>query len=107
MGALPKIERGNAKPTAKQKAYHIWLMDNHDCMACGAYANHVHHPLMESPLQNGRRDHEFVVPICHYCHTDIHDKYGNEIEWTEAKGCELPVRVAEFHRLEAIAEGRL
>lgn len=99
----PKI----TKPTAKQQAYHIWVIDEHDCMGCGAFANDFHHTLMESPLQIGRRDHEFGVPVCRPCHMEIHDFYGDEKAWAKAHGCELPVRVAERLRLDAKAEGRL
>lgn len=111
MGYSPDHKRMNpkagAKPTAKQKRYQIWVIDEHDCIGCGAYANDAHHPLMESPLQIGRRDHYFVCPVCRPCHTAIHVKYGCEKKWATAMGCELPIRAAERIRLDAIAEGRI
>jgi hypothetical protein len=110
MGYSPdhkRIKPRTVKPTAKQKRYHIWVMDEHDCMGCGAFSNDAHHPLMQSPLQKGRRDHEFVVPVCRPCHTAIHVKYGCEEKWAAAMGCELPVTVTERLWREAKAEGRL
>ncbi len=97
----------NIKPTAKEKRYHLQVMDL-PCMGCGSEpAGVAHHPLMESPLQRWRRDHEFVVPVCHDCHAQIHDNFGDEVEWSRAMMCDLPVRFAEFLRLEAICRGDL
>ncbi len=97
----------NVKPNAKEKAYHLTVMEL-PCMGCGSQQGVVaHHPLTESPLQRWRRDHEFVVPACCDCHSDIHDKFGDEEAWAEIMECELPVRYAEKLRLDAKAEGRL
>lgn len=110
MGYSPDHKRmkpKTVKPTAKEKRYHLWVMEL-PCMGCGIQpAGVAHHPLMESPLQRSRRDHEFVVPVCHDCHTDIHTFFGNEQRWASSFEVILPVRYAEELRLEAIAEGRL
>ena len=114
MGALPKNhtfgrvkDKYNPIPNAKERRHHIRVMAL-PCMGCKAEpAGVAHHPLMQSPLQRWRRDHEFAVPVCDTCHRDIHDVFGNEIEWADKRACELPVRYAEFLRLEAIAEGLL
>lgn len=62
----------NATPTAKEREYHIWLMDAHDCICCGRRATFVHHPLVRHPEQRWRRDHEFVVPMTDECHRALH-----------------------------------
>lgn len=105
MPALPYQTKGNTKATAAEKLFHIHIMENNECMGCGKQATQVHHPLDESPNQEGRRDHRFVVPVCPHCHTEIHDKYGNETKWAESKGCELPIRFAEFLMIEGVSEG--
>lgn len=107
MGALPKTEKRNINPSALEKQHHLNVMQL-PCMGCGSEQGVVaHHPLTESPLQRWRRDHEFVVPVCHHCHTDIHDHFGSEEAWAVDKEKEFPVRYAETLRLEAKADGRL
>ena len=100
-------EKYNPKPNAKEKRHHLAVMEM-PCMGCDAEpAGVAHHPLMESPLQRWRRDHEFVVPVCHRCHSVIHDDYGDEVEWSQMAMVQLPVRYAEFLRLESICAGIL
>lgn len=97
----------NPKPTAREKAYHLSVMSL-PCMGCCVTpAGVAHHPLMRSPLQRWRRDHEFVVPVCHDCHVDIHTFYGNERIWADAMGATLPMVYAEELREKAISEGGL
>lgn len=68
----------NAKPTSREKAYHIWLMDAYSCVCgCGGKSTFVHHPLTEHPEQRWRRDHEYVVPMTDHCHRALH-KAGSE-----------------------------
>lgn len=68
----------NATPTAREKAYHLWLIDTFDCACgCGAVSGVVHHPLTRHPDQRWRRDHEFVVPMHGFCHMRLHQN-GNE-----------------------------
>jgi hypothetical protein len=68
----------NATPTARERDYHLWLIDAFPC-ACGfgAVSSVVHHPLTRHPDQRWRRDHEFVVPMHGFCHMDLHG-VGNE-----------------------------
>lgn len=71
----------NATPTAREKAYHLWLIDAFDCACgCGAVSGVVHHPLTRHPDQRWRRDHEFVVPMHGFCHMRLH-QCGNEQKW--------------------------
>ena len=73
--------RYNAEPTAREKAYHLWLMATRECICgCGGAATVVHHPLTRHPLQRWRRDHEYVVPMTAKCHRDLHD-CGDEAKW--------------------------
>lgn len=100
-------ERYRPRPNSKERRYHAMIMEK-PCMGCGIEpAGVAHHPLMKSPLQRYRRDHEFVVPVCHNCHTEIHDHIGNEEMWTSNHGCRLPVRYAEQLRDEGKRKGYL
>ena len=65
-------ERYNPIPTAREKAYHLWLMVMFPCAACCGTATCVHHPLKRHPDQRWRRDHEYVVALCDGCHRAIH-----------------------------------
>ena len=66
-------ERYNAVPNARERAFHLWLMDAYPCVCgCGYAAGEVHHPLDRHPLQRWRRDHEFVVPMFWQCHRAVH-----------------------------------
>ena len=68
----------NATPTAREKTYHLWLIDTHPCACgCGAVSGVVHHPLTRHPEQRWRRDHEFVVPMHGLCHMRLHQE-GSE-----------------------------
>ncbi len=66
-------EKYNPTPNAREKVFHVWLIDNFDCACgCGAPANIVHHPLQRHPAQRWRRDHTFVVPMFWHCHVRLH-----------------------------------
>lgn len=63
----------NPTPTAREKAYHLWLIDEFHCVCgCGDPSQCVHHPLTRHPAQRWRRDHEFVVPMTDHCHRALH-----------------------------------
>lgn len=68
----------NPTPTARERAYHLWLMAEFECSCgCGRQSTVVHHPLTRHPEQRWRRDHEFVVPMADECHTALH-RLGHE-----------------------------
>jgi hypothetical protein len=83
---MPKLPpRKRIKPkynpitTAREKAFHLWLMDTFPCVCgCGKRSTVVHHPLQRHHNQRWRRDHEFVVPMDGYCHMDLHQKNGSD-----------------------------
>jgi len=63
----------NPTPTARERRFHLWLMDAYPCACgCGRPATEVHHPLERHPEQRWRRDHEFVVPMWWECHREVH-----------------------------------
>ncbi len=73
--------RYNPAPTAREKAYHLWLMDHANCACgCGGLSTVVHHPLTRHPNQRWRRDHEYVVPMTDACHRALH-AHGDERAW--------------------------
>lgn len=91
-------EKYNREPNAREKAYHIWLMETYPCVCgCGKQSTIVHHPLQEHPDQRWRRDHEYVVPMNGYCHFDLHQKRGTD-EYAEE---------ADALRSAGIAMGKL
>ena len=74
-------ERYNPTPTAREKAYHLWLMEVFPCICgCGGASTVVHHPLTRHPAQRWRRDHEYVVPMAAECHMYLHAT-GDERLW--------------------------
>ena len=71
-------ERYNPKPTARERAYHIYLIETYPCSCgCGRPSTEVHHPLERHPEQRWRRDHTFVVPIWWECHREVH-RHGSD-----------------------------
>lgn len=79
-GPIPKApkhgrikERYRPVPSAREKGYHRWLMDNNPCSCgCGGVSGVVHHVLARHPLKRWRRDHEMVVPMTGDCHVRLH-----------------------------------
>lgn len=57
--------KAKAAPTAEEKR-HIEQVAALGCLACGRPAN-VHH-VMHAPGKTRRRDHRFIVPLCHDHH---------------------------------------
>ena len=96
-------ERYNPEPTAREKAYHAWLMEMFPC-ACGcrSASTIVHHPLTRHPDQRWRRDHEFVVPMTAHCHKALH-AMGRESLFTDR---DLAGMASEF-RNAGYEEGKL
>lgn len=89
----------NATPTAKERLYHIWLMEALSCQCgCGAQSTVVHHPLTRHPDQRWRRDHEFVVAMANACHVALHAR------GKDADGMNM---LASINRNLAYAYGRL
>ncbi len=71
----------NPTPTAAEKRFHEWLIENFICFCgCERHATVVHHPLTRHPEQRWRRDHEYVVPMFWMCHVALH-RHGNERTW--------------------------
>ena len=84
----------NPEPTKREKAFHLWLMENFACVCgCGRGSTVVHHPLNRHPNQRWRRDHEYVVPMFFECHNELHG-VGNERKWRDDL-C-LPLEAAEY-----------
>lgn len=96
-------ERYNARPSERERRYHIWLMAEHPCACgCGERSTVVHHPLTRHPEQRWRRDHEFVVPMTDYCHRALH-AMGREDLFTAR---DFAAAAHEFRRV-ALLWGRL
>jgi hypothetical protein len=93
----------NPTPTAREKAFHLWLMDEFPCACgCGERSTFVHHPLEEHPEQRWRRDHEYVVPMTDHCHRALH-AMGKESLFTDRDFAEL----ASQFRAAGYEEGKL
>jgi len=78
-------EQYNPRPTAKEKRFHLWLMDM-PCEACGIEPCGVFHHLM-SEIDGKRwdRDHEVGISLCDPCHRELH-RSGDELVWCVANG---------------------
>lgn len=81
------------KLTAREKRYHLALIDDSICVCgCGRQATLVHHPLQEHPDQRTRRNHEYVVPMYWECHDRLHrhgsDQYADAAAEYRAKALE-------------------
>lgn len=72
-------------PTAKEKRFHLWVMEKPCCVKGCNRPSIAHHEKQPYPLP--RRDHMFVVNICDPHHRELHtdlswrlekffDKYG-------------------------------
>lgn len=81
---LPKYgstrERYNPEPNALEKK-HRDNVRKKPCFGCGRHGATGHHTLLKWPGKRWRRDHRCLLPVCHDCHTAIHDYYGDEADW--------------------------
>ena len=93
-------EQYNPRPSAAEKRFHLWLMDM-PCEACGIEPCGVfHHLLSEAPGKRWDRDHELGLPLCHNCHSALHVKSGNELEWCLERGLgDGAMRATEYRTL--------
>ena len=86
----------NPTPSAKEKRFHLWLMDM-PCACCGSMDNVIfHHLLSATPLKRWRRDHEMGFQLADACHQDLHAS-GDEFAWCMARGFE-PITVSSRNR---------
>lgn len=75
---MPIRPKYNPTPNARERKFHLWLMDAYPCACgCGRPATEVHHPLQRHPAQRWRRDHTFVVPLWWECHREVH-RHGSD-----------------------------
>lgn len=40
--------------------------------------------MLTFPEKRWRRDHNWLLPVCFTCHSDIHDRFGDEAKWLES-----------------------
>lgn len=93
----------NPTPTARERKFHLYLMDAYPCACgCGKPSTVVHHPLERHPAQRWRRDHEYTVPMNHSCHSDLH-ALGRESLFSDKSFAEL----AHWYREQGIKADRL
>ncbi|MCR4297239.1 MAG: hypothetical protein NUV75_00590 [Gallionella sp.] len=94
--------RYNPKPTAQEKAFHLWLIESFPCACgCGQASTLVHHVLASHPAKRWRRDHAMVVPLHWTCHNALHAK-GSET----GKFAGMADKAAQFRQM-GIEEGKL
>ena len=94
----------NATPTAREKGFHLWVMESFPCACgCGGVSEVVHHPLKRHPMQRWRRDHEFVVPMTAFCHMALH---GAGSEDAFQPGWDYALK-AEVYRARGYEAGQL
>lgn len=92
----PIREQYNPTPTAREKRFHLALMEL-PCHACGMEPCGVfHHLLTETTEKRWRRDHKMGIELCDPCHRDLHDS-ADEWAWCVARGFD-PVSAAVYNR---------
>lgn len=91
-------------PNAAEKRHHLRLIELPCCCGCGAEpCGIVHHVLGYDHLKRWRRDHRFVVPIFHLCHTEAHK---GEAAFEARHGINLG-EIAQEHELASVYAGIL
>lgn len=92
----PIREKYNPTPSAKEKRFHLALMQL-PCLACGLEPCGVaHHILTDTVEKRWRRDHEMMLPLCDPHHRELHSA-GSEVDWCEANGID-PIGSALLNR---------
>ena len=88
------------KLTAKEKKFHLWVMEK-GCCVPGCWREPVvfHHEKQKYPLP--RRDHKFGVPLCDYHHREkLHNDFSWDLDrFNEAYGVQLE-EVADYYMNE-------
>lgn len=86
MGWKPDHKRNKARynpqPNAAERR-HADRVRARPCFGCGAFGVSAHHTLLDFPEKRGRRDHRYLLPVCHDCHQGdegIHG-IGDEGKW--------------------------
>lgn len=92
-------EKYNPKPNARELRHHVRLC-NLPCLACGGAGGVFHHLLSHATGKRWRRDHEFGLPLCDYCHRALH-AHGDERAWCQVQGFDA-VSEAVMLRLQSI-----
>lgn len=92
----PIRDKYNPMPNAKEKRFHLALMDMPCEACCKMPCGVVHHLLTDTPEKRWRRDHRMMIQLCDECHRDLHHD-GNELEWCAMFGFD-PVEVATYNR---------
>lgn len=89
MGWSPNHKRIKAKyspvMTAAEKEHALFVTEQL-CFGCGSCPVQAHHTLLSFPEKRWRRDHDWLLPVCYACHTNIHDNFGDETVWLESIG---------------------
>jgi hypothetical protein len=57
-----------------------WIIGKHkQCECCGNKATVAHHWIEKSRSSNLRYDERNLISLCNFCHTKIHNRFGNSI----------------------------
>ncbi len=97
-GKKPKrIKKGRIKDEK-----HLSNVRHMPCCCCGAAApSQPHHLLRGVPRGMGLKASDcWVIPLCYMCHSDLHDREGNEIEFLQSWGVDgkaLSLRLWRIH----------
>lgn len=97
-------ERYNPVMTAAEKEHAMRVMER-ACFGCGYHQTIAHHTLLSFPEKRWRRDHDWLLPVCYACHTNIHDNFGDETVWLQSIGRtpeEAIAYMAELHEVRAM-----
>lgn len=105
MTVQPNFKTGKYNPQMNAvERRHKARIEQYRCFCCGAWPVTAHHTLLSFPEKRWRRDHRYLLPVCFQCHSDIHDRFGNEEKWLESFGETAASAITYMKRLWAASE---
>lgn len=105
MTVQPNFKTGKYNPRMNAvEQRHRARVEQYRCFCCGAWPVTAHHTLLGFPEKRWRRDHRFLLPVCHEHHTQLHDIIGNEEKWLAGAGKTPEEAITYMKRLWAASE---
>jgi len=95
-----KLNHGRIKPKRFVDELHLANVRAMPCCCCGAGGpSHAHH-LLRGPVRGMglRAGDEWVIPMCHMCHSDLHDRSGDEVSFLAGHGIDGVALAKELWR---------
>jgi len=94
------------KPNAREKKHKAFVKDQ-SCFGCGSKPVDAHHSLLDVDGKRWRRDHLWLLPLCHYgCHQGDRGVHGlgSEKAWLASIGQTQESAIAYMRWLQEQSE---